>query len=141
VDRGKNFSIPPFVAFLGLLIKYTVLFCYGLTAVLVGIPTFAQVSNGDFELTWPVVISVLSLLTGSGVILSWCSDSKTQLEHYATLALIMWLSVYAIALAVRGIATPMHGTLATAWLPLAFCTFPALRVVMLTARERKHRRK
>lgn len=134
---GRNFSVPPVVAFWGLLIKYLIIFGYGVTGFVVGVPTLQKITGESFELAWPAMIALLAVLSACGVIVSWWTDKHTGLEYWATWSLIVWLAVYTTALIIRAATTPDHGTAATAWLPAAFCVFPAIRVIMLKVRQRR----
>lgn len=135
-----SFRLPPGFFALSLSIKYFLLTCYGVHAIVVEVPSFVSVGGAFFATLWASVVAILSLLAFLAVARTWFTN-KPRYEKWATMGLILGFLTYAIVLLVRGIQLGNWNGASLAWIPVALVVLPTIRyyqIVAQKAREKKH---
>lgn len=132
------FRLPPGFFALALMIKYLLLMCYGIHAVVIEVPSFVSVGGAIFAATWATVVAFLSLLALLGVTRSWFTG-KPKYEKWATAGLILGFLTYAIVLMVRGIQLGNWDGVSLAWIPVALVVLPTIRYYQIVFLAQKAR--
>lgn len=128
-----SFALPAGAIFLTLLAKYAGLTLYGISAMLVEVPSFVQVGGSQFAFGWALCIAVLAFLALLGVVRSWHTN-HFRLEKITTVLLICGFMAYSVVLVVRGFLLGEWSGASLAWLPIVMCFFPAVRRFSLADR-------
>lgn len=129
VDRTlahQSFGLSGRALCLALFSKYVGLMIYGISAIVVEIPTFVIVGSSYFAVGWAAIVAVLALLAAIGVGRTWFVG-RYRLEKWTTALFIMVFSGYSYALISRSVSTNDLDSLPLALVPIIVCILPAIR--------------
>lgn len=120
----------------GLIVKYTVVALYGLAVSTFGLVTLGATAGPQWELAWPVLLTVFALLALAGLLRSFFTR-KFLLEIITTLMLNGLLFGYAVAIVARTLGDGDVSRLPAVALPLLVTVFPWLRLGHIVRRGEK----
>jgi hypothetical protein len=110
---------------------YFCLVLYGITAIIVGLPTLAATTNGHFSFYWAVSITALGFIASLGVLLSR-HLKREWIEVFATCLIVGLLAGYSVAIGARAFTLGHINTLASVWLPILIAILPTWRLAMIS---------
>lgn len=116
--------------------KYVGLTLYGISAMLVEIPTFVIVGSSLFASAWATVVTCLAFSAAIGVARTW-QTGRYRLEKWTTAAFILVFSGYTFALIFRSASTNDLDSLPLALIPLIVCILPTVRFYSFLPKRRR----
>lgn len=131
---AQLFRMGPGSIALALVLKYVGLSLYGVTAVVVEVPSFVQVTGDTFAVGWAGTVCILSVVALLGVRRSWI-DNKPRLEFYSAMILSVVFAIYSVVIIVRGVVLQDWESISLAWLPFILAAFPMVRALWLIGRR------
>lgn len=116
--------------------KYVGLTLYGISAMLVEIPTFVIVGSSFFASAWATIVMSLALSAALGVARTW-TTGRYRLEKWTTAAFVLVFSGYTFALIFRSATTNDYDSLPLALIPLVVCILPTVRFYSFLPKRRR----
>lgn len=137
--QAANFPIGGKEAYIGLLVKYSIMAVYSASAVVFGATTVGQAVTPLYARLFPSLLFLCCLAALVGVVRSrW--TRKVWIEYAGTVGLLAGMVGYSIAIGYVGLIINHDlSRIPPAVLPLALCVFPVLRLVNIIRAVRRMR--
>jgi hypothetical protein len=129
-NRGEPASPIP-----ALIVLYSLMLAYGVTASIAGVTSWTAVSGPDWTLAWSLLVAVTSAGALVGVLLSARGKSHT-IEVTLTLVLLTLLWLYGGVIFIHATVDDSISSLPSTFLPIALSVFPYSRLVDIARRSK-----
>jgi hypothetical protein len=118
-----------------LIVLYSLMLAYGVTASIAGVTSWIAVSGANWTLVWSLLVVVTSAGALIGVLVSARSRSHT-IEVTLTLMLLMLLWLYGGTIFIHATVGKSISSLPSTFLPIALSVFPYSRLVDIARRSK-----